>query len=181
MTTTYLTAAETAKLVRKALKSNFPGVRFSVRSDTYSGGASIRVAWIDGPTEKAVDAACSPYVGADFDGMIDLKTHRDPVLLGDEDGNLRSVSFGADFIFTERRYSPAAYRSAAWKLAEYWGADFEALGELRIWKDQPFKGSEIANGFENGRTAMSVLCGRANVPREDFDVVLWRELKQEEL
>ena len=30
--TNYLTCAETAKLVRSALKTEFPGVRFSVRS-----------------------------------------------------------------------------------------------------------------------------------------------------
>ena len=39
----YLTCAETAKLARAALKQAFPGVRFSVRSDTYAGGASIHV------------------------------------------------------------------------------------------------------------------------------------------
>ena len=37
----YLTCAETAKLVRSALKAAFPGVKFSVCSSTYSGGASI--------------------------------------------------------------------------------------------------------------------------------------------
>ena len=43
MTTRYLTCAETAKLVRKALKEAFPDVKFSVRSNVYSGGASLSV------------------------------------------------------------------------------------------------------------------------------------------
>ena len=44
----YLTTAETAKLVRERLKAEFPGVRFSVRSQSYSGGSSIHVGWLDG-------------------------------------------------------------------------------------------------------------------------------------
>ena len=67
----YLTCAETAKLIRKDLKANFPGVKFSVRSDTYSMGASIRVKYTDGPAEADVKAVTDKYVGAGFDGMID--------------------------------------------------------------------------------------------------------------
>ena len=48
METKYLSCAETAKLVRTALKKNFPGVKFSVRSSVYSGGASIDVSWMLG-------------------------------------------------------------------------------------------------------------------------------------
>ena len=51
---TYLSCAETAKLVRAALKKAFPGVKFSVKSSVYSMGASIRVGWTDGPVTKAV-------------------------------------------------------------------------------------------------------------------------------
>ena len=65
----YLSCAETAKLVRTALKKNFPGVTFSVRSDVYSGGASIDVSWVLGPTTKEVDAIAGQYESADFDGV----------------------------------------------------------------------------------------------------------------
>lgn len=44
----YLSCAETAKLVRQSLKEAFPKVKFSVKSSTYSGGASIRAYWLDG-------------------------------------------------------------------------------------------------------------------------------------
>ena len=71
----YLSCAETAKLVRAALKTGFPGVKFSVRSDSYAGGASINVTWTDGPQAAAVKAVTDSYSGADFDGMIDLKTY----------------------------------------------------------------------------------------------------------
>ena len=101
MGTKYLSCADTAKLVRKALKAAFPGVKFSVRSKTYSGGASIDINYTDGPTQSEVNAVVDQFQGADFDGMQDLKNYRGDTLL---DGEM--VSFGADFIFANRRYSP---------------------------------------------------------------------------
>ncbi len=70
----YLSCAETAKLVRAALKQHFPDQKFSVRSSTYSMGASIRVGWTDGPQTADVDAVVKMFAGSGFDGMIDLKT-----------------------------------------------------------------------------------------------------------
>src|ERR1700722_15654415 len=69
--TEYVSTTDTAKLVRAALKkafaSPYPGVRFSVRSDKYAGGASVNVTWTDGPQIDAVDAVVKPYSGAGFD------------------------------------------------------------------------------------------------------------------
>ena len=72
MKATYLSCAETAKLIRAALKRAFPGVKFSVRSDVYSGGASINVKWSDGPTGEMVEAVAGAFQGGRFDGSIDL-------------------------------------------------------------------------------------------------------------
>lgn len=99
MTAKYYSAAETAKLVRKSLKEAFTGIKFSVRSKTYSGGASIRVEWTDGPTGDQVDAVIQRFSGADFDGMQDLKTHNDSIING------QKVHFGADYIFSTRNLS----------------------------------------------------------------------------
>jgi len=71
--TEYLSAAETAKVVRKLLKTAFPGIKFSVRSETYSMGSSVRVSWTDGPTTGQVDHVVGFLAGSEFDGMIDLK------------------------------------------------------------------------------------------------------------
>ena len=127
----YLSARDTAKLVRAALKKAFPDQKFSVRSDTYSGGASIDVSWADGPLASEVDVITERFSGADFDGMIDLKTSRYHYLRPDgevllafapgtggsggsippEDNrklarvmpaDVRMVRFGADYIFTRR-------------------------------------------------------------------------------
>ena len=86
----YLSCAETAKLLRADLAKNFPGVKFSVKSSTYSGGASIRVSYhgYNGaglayreepvynpgmPTQEAVAAIAHKYAGAGFDGMVDMQ------------------------------------------------------------------------------------------------------------
>ena len=74
METKYLSCAETAKLVRAALKKNFPRVKFSVRSSVYSGGASIDVSWVLGPTTREVDTVAGQFESADFDGSIDMET-----------------------------------------------------------------------------------------------------------
>lgn len=79
----YLSCADTAKLIRAALKREFPEVKFSVRSHTYAGGASINVGWIDGPQSADVDAVTGQFAGAGFDGMIDLKTYNQDWLYPD--------------------------------------------------------------------------------------------------
>lgn len=73
----YLQTFETAILVRDALARRWPEVKFSVKSDSYSGGSSVDVHWNETPgvDSKEVDALCDRYEGAGFDGMIDLKYH----------------------------------------------------------------------------------------------------------
>jgi len=102
----YVSCADTAKLIRKALKESFPGVKFSVRSKTYSGGASINIGYEDGPTNDMVKSVISPFEGAYFDGMIDYKGSCYASL----DGEV--VSFGADSIFVERSASDSLVNEA---------------------------------------------------------------------
>ena len=64
----YIDVVEVARLVRRALKKDFPDVRFSVRSNRYAGGASILVTWKDGPQQSEVRAAVSQYAGSRTDG-----------------------------------------------------------------------------------------------------------------
>jgi hypothetical protein len=92
----YLSCAETAKLVRSALKAAFPGITFSVRSETYSMGASITVSWTDGPTERQVNDVTDRYRRSDFDGSDDSTKNRPDTL----------IAFDADFISGSRTLSP---------------------------------------------------------------------------
>jgi hypothetical protein len=93
--TTYISCADTAKLIRAKLKEAFPGTRFSVRSNVYSGGASINIGWTeDTPKHDEVKAVSDPFEGATFDGMQDLKSYKEAT---DEHGN--RIHYGADYVF----------------------------------------------------------------------------------
>lgn len=93
----YVDAADVSRIIRKRLKALFPGTKFSVTTSKYSGGASVDARWSDGPTYDAVNSAIAHFRGADFDGMIDLQTYRDPSVI---DGY--AVSWGADYVFAVR-------------------------------------------------------------------------------
>jgi hypothetical protein len=129
---TYISPANTARMIRRALKAAFPRTKFSVRTSTYSMGASVGVRWQDGPCNAAVEKIANQFQGANFDGMIDLKTYKDHWLLPDgstvvasdqgtigNGGSLPAernwmphpgaqlVHFGANYVFCTRSYSRA--------------------------------------------------------------------------
>lgn len=137
---------ETARLLRKRLKREFPGTKFSIQSKRYAGGASIRVHWQDGPLGPEVKAVTGQYEGAGFDAMIDMKYQREHWLRRDGTVVLRHcpgtagsmgmvpetdnrdlddtmpddaerVRFGADYIHTYREISNLTRRT---REAEDW-------------------------------------------------------------
>lgn len=94
-----------ARNIRAQLRARWPGIKFSVRTSRYSGGNSIDVSWIDGPTNDQVSAIAARYHAGHFDGMTDC--YEDPRSAWTE-------AFGAArFVFTRRDYSPAALEWAA--------------------------------------------------------------------
>ena len=100
--TRYISPTDTAKLVRGVLAQAFPGQKFSVKTSTYAGGAAVRVKWIDGPTEKEVEAITDEFEGASFDSSIDLKSYVESAHNGER------VHFGADYVSCTRSYSTDA-------------------------------------------------------------------------
>jgi hypothetical protein len=124
----YYSVVETAQLVRACLKKNFPGIIFSVTSKSYSGGASIDVRWVLGPTECEVDAYLNLYESEGFDGGIDMAYCKDHWMSPDGTVTLRSsqgstgsggysspednpapsgavpVTFGSHYVHGSRRY-----------------------------------------------------------------------------
>lgn len=138
MSRKYLSCAETAKLIRAALKESFPGVKFSVKSNVYSGGASIDVRYQDGPAGKIVESVAEQFQGGYFDGMIDYKGSCYHALDGEP------VRFGADFVFVNRESSDAQIaRAIAFLQAKYPGNPFEASVE-------DFKMGRLYNVFPRG-------------------------------
>lgn len=63
--------AQAAASIKRELATAFPGVKFSVRSKSFSMGNSVDVSWELGPTTKEVDAILDKYVEGHFDGMTD--------------------------------------------------------------------------------------------------------------
>lgn len=149
----YLSCAETAKLIRAALGKTFPGQKFSVKSKTYSGGASVTVRWVDGPTTEEVDAIAGQYESKGFDGSIDLAYHIDRWLLPDGSVTIAHtpgtagsrgfvqpvnhpkphpdaelVSFGASYVFCERDFSPARLQEAV----DYIAGQYDLPGKPEV-------------------------------------------------
>ena len=104
--TVWNSCTDTAKLIRKALKAEFPGQKFSVRSSQYAGGASVRVHY-EGALELAkVEEVAGQFKGATFDGQDDSMHYHTAMLDG------QSVRYGADFVFVSQELSDEARAKA---------------------------------------------------------------------
>jgi hypothetical protein len=99
--TNYISTTDTAKLIRAALKAAFPGVKFSVKSDQYAGGSSIRVKYTDGPVLAEVEAIAKEFVGSVRDYDSDCNITRAVEVDG-----VRTV-YGPDYVFVSQDVSPA--------------------------------------------------------------------------
>jgi hypothetical protein len=93
-TITYISATETAKLIRKELKESFPNTKFSVRKESGSMTCAIWITF-DGTADQSrqVENLVRKYRGGDFDGnsdSFDSITHK---VNGEE------IQYGADYIF----------------------------------------------------------------------------------
>ena len=183
----YLSCAETAKLIRAALKKSFPGVKFSVRSSVYSGGASIDVGWTDGPAEKAVKAVAGGYCSGGFDGMIDMAYSTDEWLMPDgsvcaasspgTSGSMgvyspydepapspeaKRVRFGADYVFCNKKWSVPAYTAVVNKVCAEYGVE---VPEIKVSGDEAFVGWDIK--VPNAGDYLANLIGR-ELKKEDY-------------
>ena len=98
----YNNPTEAAKGVRKELKAAFPATKFSVRTEYFSMGNSIRVFWAFGPTDSAVCAIVKKYEYGRFDGMTDCSSSEDTVV-SMPDGDIKILG-GAKFVTTSRNF-----------------------------------------------------------------------------
>ena len=150
--TDYISQTETNKLIRKVLKESFPGVKFSVRGQSYAGGGSTNIGWTDGPNQKQVEALISAFEGSYFDGMIDYKGSRYAWLDGKE------VSFGTDFLFCSRTDSEAFELRIVKRISAKYANQCDYLRDTlfseiitdyhagRLWNISPYAGAELTGG-----------------------------------
>lgn len=122
MTTNRISLKDTGKAIRETLKVEFPGVKFSVRGKSYSGGSSIDIEWTDGPTKAQVNEVVEMFKGASFDPMQDLKSYRD---LTNEDGE--KYHYGTDYVFCSRITSPDLRMLTAAYVAKQFNVDTPAM------------------------------------------------------
>ena len=114
---------ECAKLIRLALKDEFPGIKFSVKSRKYSMGSSIDIAWTDGPVAdyssgsnleaavevRTVKAIANFFSGSTFDGMTDMASTVETLIeTGTPESPWAVVNFGVDYVFANRSFSEEA-------------------------------------------------------------------------
>ena len=160
MSYNYLDVTEVAKLARKALKETFPGVKFSVRCSKYAGGSSMQIGWTDGPTDDQVKGVSGKFNGSYFDGMIDYKGSINHTL----DGEV--VSFGGDFVFTDRDHSDALVERAINSAYLYLEGNFKHDGI-----DKP-----TVEEFRNGSLGMVRLSGLHHHGGQDVQAEVYKAL-----
>lgn len=116
-------AALTAQAIRQELKAKFPNTKFRVTSKKYSGGSSVDVDWVDGPSKTAVDAITEKYEYGHFDGMTDCYEY----------SNRRNDIPQVKFLFTRREYSEEKISPVLSKYAHIensWQREQQVYGEI---------------------------------------------------
>lgn len=122
--------ARAAANIRRELADAFPGVKFRVRSESFSMGDSVDVHWEDGPTTAEVEAITGKYQRGHFDGMEDLykydhSAHAEAV---------RNWLGSSKYVQTHREASDAVILTTARLLCEAQGIEYthpEHLRDLR--------------------------------------------------
>lgn len=108
-----ISTTETAKLIRRVLATNFPGTKFSVRSNLYSMGSHVSVRWTDGPSASQVERITDPFCGTTFDASDDSTHHHDTEVVG-PDGEMRLVHYRGSRPSCSRRITDdAGWRARA--------------------------------------------------------------------
>ena len=108
-------SAQAAALIKKILKKEYPNIKFSVKSDNYANGSSVRVSWTDGVPEKNIESFINQFQYGTFDGMTDCYNC----------DNVKDMP-QAKYCFTNRRISTEKREIIRKQLAEKMGiADSE--------------------------------------------------------
>lgn len=107
----YSSAKHGAVNIRIELKRAFPGIKFSVRSDTFSGGDSIDVSWELGPKDEEVSAITNKYQEGSFNGMEDIYEL-------DDDRTFTTMFGGAKYVQTHRKFDSDLEKNLAGLIAD---------------------------------------------------------------
>ena len=112
----YMSAKNTASVIKQFVKKNFPGVKVWATSDVYSGGSSVRVNVCnsDGsplslPIYSQIHSFGTSFKAGRYDGMTDCYEYYDTEVRTDSGTQLK---YFPSYIFIENK--------ATWGSVEYW-------------------------------------------------------------
>ena len=112
----YMSAKNTASVIKQFVKKNFPGVKVWATSDVYSGGSSVRVNVCnsDGsplslPIYSQIHSFGTSFKAGRYDGMTDCYEYSDVEVRTDSGTQLK---YFPSYIFVENK--------ATWGSVEYW-------------------------------------------------------------
>ena len=111
-----------AKNIKTELADAFPDVKFSVRSESYSGGSAIDVSWTDGPTTDEVEKITNKYKYGWFNGMEDLYEYADEVWT--------DVFGGAKYVTCDREISDYVMNDVAQTIAKDMKVEFTDVYQM---------------------------------------------------
>jgi hypothetical protein len=108
--------------IKRELAEAFPGHKFRVRSDSFSGGDSVDIGWENGPTTKEVEAITNKYQSGSFDGMQDLYEYDHSAFAEAVDKWLGS----AKYVQEQRKYTAEVIFATARLLCEAQHVEYKA-------------------------------------------------------
>lgn len=113
--------------IRRELAEKFPGIKFSVRSKSFSMGNSVDVSWELGPTSKEVDVILDKYVEGHFDGMTDYYEYgRDP-----ETRAFQAAHGSAKYVHGSRSMPEGLFDRLCRDIAAHYGEEFTSQFQRR--------------------------------------------------
>lgn len=113
--------------IRRELAEKFPGIKFSVRSKSFSMGNSVDVSWELGPTTKEVDAVIGKYEYGRFDAMQDLQYNdNDPARCA-----FRAANGEAKYVHGSRSMPEGLFDRLCRDIAAHYGEEFTSQFQRR--------------------------------------------------
>lgn len=142
-----MTVAKVAQNLRAELKRKFPGVKFSVKSRSFSGGNSIDVEWQDGPAFDEVAPVVGKYQHSHADAESGDYWDYDPSAFNEVFG-------GAKYTHCQRRMSEATEAVLYVGIANDAPAAWDERSRIfRIFQDTDFPVGATVTGIEDGKIA----------------------------
>jgi hypothetical protein len=102
----YPTMLGIGQVVRQTMKQLFPTVKFGIKTDSYSGGDSVRVnitSEIDVEQLREINRVLDTFEYGRFDAMTDYYDYKDSSgVTAEVDGN--GITFATKYLFVQRNY-----------------------------------------------------------------------------